>query len=83
MILGFRVFSIIISIYNEPIEGKLQKKRLETSTVDYYDDPEYTGESRQHRTFAKTIRDTTVHKVLHKDEATDEPKADDDSKNKE
>jgi len=83
MILGVPVFAIIISICKELIEGKLQKKGLKTSTVDYYDDPEYTGESRQHRTFSKTIWDTTVHKVLHKDEATDEPKADDDSKNKE
>jgi len=57
MIIAVPLFAILFTIIKEYAETRLSKKGLKISTVNYYDDPEFSVESKPHRTVVKAFID--------------------------
>lgn len=61
MIIAVPIFSIIISIIKDWIEGKLKKKQLPTSTKEYYSNPDFSIQSDERKTASMIIVDKVFH----------------------
>ena len=57
MILGVPIFAIIISIVREWLNKRLSAKNLPVSTADYYDNPNYSIDSEEHKSITRLIFD--------------------------
>ena len=66
MIIGVPIFAIIIAIFKEWLEKKLSSKDLPVKTSEYYEDPDYSSESEEYKSFTRLLFDPLLKKASKK-----------------
>ncbi len=63
MIIGVPIFAIIIAIFKDYLDKKLEKKDLPINTTNYYADPDYSSESEEYKPLTKLLFDPIFKKI--------------------
>ena len=66
MIIGVPLFAIIIAIFKEWLEKRLSAKKLPVKTAEYYEDPDYSSESEEYKSFTRLLFDPLLKKASKK-----------------